>query len=190
MMKRLLFTFKLLAILLVVDACLKCKADPLPYYDFEEIILYSENGVNEVLNGETFLFTSRMGDVYYLASNDFSLNLTSNAIAREECPTDGWEGFKYGIDSISITSSSDWDSTHRAGTNLDELVYFKRVWNNGEEYGLLSEARNFYIIKENGSSFEIRTSPTENLKHVFHLIYYKSSGETVEGATDTITWVP
>lgn len=189
-MKRLLFAFKLFAILLVVDACLKCKGDPLPYYDFNKIILYSENGVNEVLNGETFLFTSRMDDVYYLASNNFSLNLISTAMAREECPSDGYEGFKYGIDSISIISSSDWDSTHPAGTNLDELVYFKSIWNDSGEYGLLSEARNFYIIKENGSSFQIKTSPAEDLKHVFHLTYYKSNGETVEGYTDTITWVP
>jgi len=41
-----------------------------------------------------------------------------------------------------------------------------------------------------GVEFVIKDAPVEDLKHVFRLTYYKSTGEAVEGSTDTITWVP
>ncbi|WP_417592769.1 hypothetical protein [Owenweeksia hongkongensis] len=191
-MKRLLFTLKLLAVLLVVDACFKCEGDPLPYSDFKELqINYWGSWNNEIPIGEEFNFVVYPAEIIYMVSNNTGLNLISSAWAREECPQDGHRGFKYGIDSVRVISSANWDVDHFAGSSLNEFVYLEQWWDNAlDDTVMLSEVSEIPILQYTGMAFQIRTSPTVDLKHVFHLTYYKSNGETVEGFTDTITWVP
>jgi len=191
-MKRLFFTFKLLAVLLVVDACLKCKGDPLPYYDFSALrINYWESGRQEILIGETFTFVVYLDDIKYLASDETGINFVSRAWAREECPSDGYQGIKYPLDSIRVESSTNWDTNYSAGMSLNEFVYLEQWWSNaGADTVTLSDLGGIPMLQYTGVAFQIRTSPSEDLEHVFQLTYYKSNGETVEGFTDTITWVP
>lgn len=189
-MKRLLFTFKLLAVLLVVDACLKCKDDPLPFYDFNSLAFYySADGIKDVKVGTEFTFIVNLAGLEYMANSGRDLDIIPSAVAREECPSDGYRGVKFLVDSINIKSLEDWDVDHPAGTSLNDLTYFKPLYATWEDYELLSDTSSFSLIKEKGCSFQIKTSPTEDLKHVFQLTYYKSNGEIVEGILDTITWI-
>jgi len=186
-MKRLLFTFKLLAILLIVDACLKCEEVTKPYFDFKSL---SVSGLEEsVAEGEEFSFIVYMEDVYYIASAGHSFNLISTVLAREECNSDGYMGYKYGLDSVRVESSGDWDSIHPVGSSLNDIVYIRQWWSYEEEYKLLAES-GLVLQQGRGVEFVIKDAPVEDLKHVFRLTYYKSTGEAVEGSTDTITWVP
>lgn len=189
-MKRLLFTFKLLAILLVVDACLKCDEVYRPYFDFKTLSVYSSEPSKEVQIGSEFNFRVNLESVYYLASGEYSLGFINSSLAREECLSNGYLGYKYGLDSITVKSSGTWDLEHSAGASLNDIVYARQWWADEDGFELLSEY-NSVILRENRSiEFQIKTSPTEDLKHIFHITYYKSNGEIVEGTTDTITWVP
>lgn len=188
-MKRLLFTFKLLAILLVVDACLKCD-DVLPYFDFQEMSFHYRNG-KEIYVEQDFVLIVSLDDVSYLANVKNNFSLIPSAVATEPCPRNGYDGIKHPLDSIRIVSHANWDSTHQAGSHLNDLFYVEQWWDyDGESHISLPSNQGIPIVENKSTVFQIRTSPTEDLKHVFQLTYYKSNGEIVEGTTDTITWVP
>lgn len=187
-----IFTIKLFAVILLVDACLKCDDDVLLYYDFKSIAFNFWYGTT-VENGEPLTFGVDWDDRVYLANKNYSFNLISSSWATENCPRPGENGLKYGIDSLIVISSSDWDSAHPSGSSLNDLVYFKHTWDNAEEEGytlLLSEGSYYAANFQRGTGFQIKAVPTQDMKHLLRFTYYKSNGESVEGITDTITWVP
>ena len=188
-MKRLYFTVKLLAVLLVVDACLKCNDDVLPYFDYQELTMHYRNG-KEIYVGRDFVLSVRLDGFNYLAENN-SFGMIPTMMATQPCTRNGYDGVKYPLDSVRIISESDWDPDHPAGNSLNDVFYVEQWWDyDGEEYIQLGSNQGIPLVEAGSTVFQARTFPAQSLEHVFHLTYYKSNGELVEGVTDTITWVP
>lgn len=190
--KRILFSIKLFAVLFVFDACVKCTEANLPYYELYKTFAIDYPEGTSLFVGDTFRFDVELNAINFIADNSYSLNIISASLAAKDCPPNGHLGIKNSeIDSISVVSYNDWDSTHLAGSSLNDLVYFKPYWDSDSiDFQLLIDADipGFEFVEQTRSSFKFETSPALDKEHVFEITYYKSNGEILQNRTTDINW--
>lgn len=151
------------------------------YYDYDGIETTVNNPV--VAENDSLSFGYRQLNIDYIAAK---LNLNySAAYAAVDCDQ-GYDGAKYPLARISVTSDTDFDETHPAGTELNDLIYVK----GGTVEGIAAEGRltDFQPSEINYLYMYINERPAYNIPHKFTIEVEKSNGEIYSDTSQEIMW--
>lgn len=171
----------------LVTSCLNCP-DLNSYYDFSSLDIEYPNGTS-ISESQDFTLILSESEISYLSDNrKFKLDLLSSAWATEKCPEPGHLGKKFKIDEIMITSDSDWDESHPAGTALNDIVQFGLTidGSNIQYNQFLSDINDFGEFNF-GYYFKFDT-PAQDTEHTFSIEVKKSNGASVSITTNLVSW--
>lgn len=131
---------------------------------------------------ENFGMTLFADDVQYMSIfRDFGFKET----VAFDCDK-GWGGMKHHIVEVSITSASDFDSTHASNVPLTDLFEYEVFLGEGQiEYRNLNELNDY---SSDNLTLRLVARPSLELTHVFKVNVTKSNGEILEVGTKEITW--
>lgn len=166
----------------LVTSCLNCP-DVNAYYDFSSMDAEYPNGTSISGSQDFILILSESGISYLSDNRNFKFDLLSSARATEECPEQGHLGKKFKIDEINITSDSDWDESHLAGTALNDLVQFGSTIQYDQ---FLSDVNDFGEFNF-GYYFKF-DAPAQDTEHTFNIQVKKSNGVSVSLTTNLVSW--
>ena len=171
----------------LVTSCLNCP-DVNAYYDFSSLDAEYPNGTN-ISGSQDFILILSESEISYLSDNrNFKFELISSAWATEECPEQGHLGKKFKIDEIIITSDSDWDEFHPAGTALNDIVQFGSTIDDFtiQDNQFLSDINDFGEFNF-GYYFKFNI-PAQDTEHAFNIQVKKSNGGSVSLTTNLVSW--
>ena len=181
----------LLSIVLVSFIATSCCEDvELPYYDFQSVQFNYDPGF-EVAANENFVLYFYDFDRTFLAQKNHHFSLIPKAYATQPCPTNGEFGRKYSVTDISITTLQDYDATHLAGSNIDDLVSVRYYNLPTYDYDTAFLAQIVDTNTLNGTyslQFGIRPTSTDSIRFV--LAITKENQEVILDTTEFITWLP
>jgi hypothetical protein len=158
----------------VIPSCDPCDHDPVPnYFDIEGISLVNREGVtsssnlpikdSSSVNFENYWFTMDFGVSYFFGqasepNSSFQLNMMGSALACRY-PDKGYQGAQEKIESLTITTLNDFDDTHLAGSNINDLLNIFDI-NSGMQDLDDYLGKNISYIKNVRMLFELKEKPT------------------------------
>lgn len=160
-----------------------CKCPEERYFDYKRINIEVAEAYISLNN--RLLFIVNPEDRYFLAQKNSTLNWGFCAYATSVCEP-GYDGEKYPITHIYISSNSDFDSNHLAGTELNNLI--KVYGTNSEGEYVFGYLKDFEISKINPWYIYIESRPEIDKKHIFTIKFKKLNGEIVSGISEEVTW--
>lgn len=103
------------------------------------------------------------------------------------CIPNGWEGLKFSIENLTITSDADFAEQAPAGTDLS-TVFEVRDPQTNETVPLQSvQDKSTLFFPEEGVIFTLLTPPSADQIHTF-TIEIEKNGAILQASTDAITW--
>lgn len=171
----------------LVTSCLNCP-DVNAYYDFSSLDAEYPNGTSISVSQDFILILSESEISFVTDNRKFNFDLLSSAWATEECPEQGHLGKKFKIDEIIITSDSDWDEFHSAGTALNDIIQFgSTIDGSNIQYDQFLNDVNDFGEFNFGYYFKFNV-PTQDTEHIFNIQVMKSNGVSVGLTTNLISW--
>lgn len=150
------------------------------FYDYSRMYV-TESSLSVGID-EDFRMTLIADDIHYMSGlSGFGFNET----LAFDCDK-GWGGMKHNIVEVSITSSSNFDSTHFSNETLVDLFDYELFVGDGKsEFRSLSELNDY---SSDHLTLRIAARPGMDLSHSFEVKVTKSNGEVIEVMTNEITW--
>lgn len=130
------------------------------------------------------MFQIQIDDIDYLGFNRLTSSLIPTTSAAD-CDK-GWDGTKYPIMKIEITSSSDFNDDYPSGSLLNNLVT-AYAWSEGNIYHHISLS-DLNLTKGFQSRMHISPRPSLSQDHVLTFKLHKSNGEIVSFESENIHW--
>lgn len=150
------------------------------YYNYDGIEATVDNPV--VAEKDSLSFGYRQLNIDYMAAK---LNLNySAAYAGVDCDK-GYDGPKFPLVRISVTSDTDFDETHPAGTELNDLIYVRAGTVEGIAEGRLTDLQPSEI---NYLYMYINERPADNMPQKLTIEVEKSNGEIYSDTSQEIVW--
>ena len=192
---KILFVFATYFCLLLFDSCsnpddgLNCGGgNQPPFYDFQSLNITPNQ--NEISIGDQLELTLELSEFSYLAFHrpTFSLGLINKAYGCSPLPP-GYDGPKFPIEKIELTSDQNFNNDFPADSSLNELVVLKYF----NDIVPLTQADmnqiNFEEPENTQKILTIEATPDElNIEHTFTLKITKSNGDIVENSISGIVW--
>ncbi|MFT6323384.1 MAG: hypothetical protein ACJAWO_000936 [Halieaceae bacterium] len=129
-------------------------------------------------------------EVRYLTLAKPSFNLFPMAYALS-CESEGYRGLKNAVSLIEITSNQDFDSTHLAGTSLNDL-FLMELYNSEKTFVPITASNMKLIFNLAQYSLEqrliITTKPDSLTAHLFTIKMYISNGRFLNATSPEVTW--
>lgn len=175
MKKKILIAFFVLNLAGFISCC-----GNLTYYDYDGIKTKVDNPI--VAENDSLSFGYRQVNRNYMAAK-VNLNYDA-AYAAVDCDK-GSGGPKYPLVRISVTSDTDFDETHPAGTELNDLIYVRAGTVEGIAEGRLTDLQPSEI---NYLYMYINERPADNIPHKFTIEVEKSNGEIYSDTSQEIVW--
>lgn len=158
----------------VIPSCDPCDHDPVPnYFDIEGLSMVNREGVaynnnlpiedSSSVNFENYWFTIDFDVSYYFGQtvkreSAFELNIINSALACRYHDK-GYLGSQEKIDSLTVTTLNDFDDTHLAGSNINDLLKIYNI-NTQTMQDLNSYlGNNISYIKKVRMLFELKKKP-------------------------------
>lgn len=183
MLKKLIFGGIVYLGLLGVSSCF---CDPVqPYIDFENLILYAQNP--DLKYGDS-LFINLEPEAPIFLSQQIVDAVSPNKTFALSCPHDGENGMKYKIVDFNIVSLHDFDSTHLAGTSLNDVFYSGSVSNSILLSDTTFKPQERFPFTYGMESIYLPVSPKIDSSHIFQITIQKANGTTITSQTQLITW--
>ena len=162
-----------------------CFCDPVPpYVDFSEIEVHTLD--SELGHGDSLIFYVEPKEPLFI-SQRISQAISFPQAFATSCPHPGDQGMKFPVESMIITSNQDFDSTHKAGQNLNDLFLIGTYtdWAPVNDSLLNSNIVNFgwYEVQ-----LLLTHSPSLGADHTFRIELSKSNQEIIVGSSEKITW--
>lgn len=153
------------------------------YYDFNRASIKVKNYF--LADNDSLEFQIQIDDIDYMGFNQLKPLLIPTASAGMDCEK-GWDGMKYPITKIEITSSSDFSTDYPAGSLLNDIVT-AYTWLEGNTY-LYVSLNDIEVSKAFQSRMHILLRPTLSQDHVLTFRLHKSNGEVVSFESENIHW--
>ncbi len=179
MKKQILTLFLIFNLLPLFNGC-KCPDEK--YFDYKSLKIIADTYIS---SSNRLAISVKFTDIYYLVQKSPTLNLGFCAYAKSVCEQ-GYKGEKYPITHIFVSSNSDFDNNHIAGSELNDLI--KVYGTNSEGLYILGYLKDFEISKINPSYMFIESRPEIDKKHIFTVKFKKSNGDIVSGVSEEVTW--
>ncbi len=184
-MKKVLFLFFVVYAGIVLDAC-RCKDVHFPYYDFQAFSFTYPNSLR-ISSNSYAAFTIQHSEVVYYANNSIYEPLLglSFAYGTQPCPTDGYLGLKYHLDSVQYFTLNNFDSTHLKGSSIIDIVKLGQYNVSTGVYDLVSlpnpidEGNMFY-----SSYLGIETRPSISDSLIVEVVAYRNNNTVVRDTTE------
>lgn len=184
MKKKIMIAFFTLNLLGFVS-CFNC--DQYRYYDYTGIEVKIHNPIVALSDSLGFGYTYE--GMRYTADT-FTLKHFANNAYAFDCDK-GYDGAKYLLQRISVTSNKDFDEAHPAGTELNDLIsvtaHTKSTGTGEYIYvkGYLSESQpsdvyHYYMY--------LKARPQVNKMHRFTIEVEKSNGKVYHDTSEEIIW--
>lgn len=158
----------------VIPSCDPCDHDPVPnFFDIEGLSLVNREGVtfssnlpikdSLSVNFEDYWFTMDFEVSYFFGQtverrSSFELNMMNSALACRY-PEKGHQGSQEKIETLTITTLNDFDDTHLAGSNINDLLNIFDI-NSGIQDLDDYLGKNVSYIKRQRMLFELKEKPT------------------------------
>lgn len=178
-----IFTLNLFSFL----SCLSC--DEYRFYDYTGIEVVVSNPIIN-LEDESLLIKVHFKGGHFLAQtnkmNNFGNSLYAYSLYAYDCDK-GFDGDKYPLTRISITSDSDFNDEYLADNELNDIVYVRGTNANGE-YDILDKVSNFHPSQINIGYLYIYLKPELDKTHKITIEIEKSNGEILSATSEEIIW--
>lgn len=177
MKKKILILVFTLNILGVIGCCRDVQ-----YFNYSGIEVEIRNPV--VAINDSLSFGYGMTNFEYLAvSNPFSY--FSNAIYALEC-NKGYNGDKYPLVRISVTSDTDFDAEHPAGTELNDIIYTRGT--SGGEYDVYGTLPELDPSTIDTYYMYLKAKPDNDNLHKLTIVIERVNGDVYSSASEGIVW--
>ncbi len=164
-------------------SCLEKRCSNFQYYDFNIAHIDIRNKI--VTPSDSLVFQILIDDTEFMGFNQSNSILIPSATAGFDCDK-GWDGMKYPITKIEITSSSDFSADYPAGSLLNDIVT-AYTWLEGNTYHYIS-LNDLELSKRFQSRMHISLRPTLSQDHVLTFKLHKSNGKIVSFESENIHW--
>lgn len=170
----LVFTLNLLG---VIGCCGDVK-----YFNYSGIEVEVRNPVVAVNDSLSFGYKVT-GSEYLAITKPFSL--FSNAAYALECDK-GYGGDKYPLVRISVTSDTDFDAEHPAGTELNNIIYTRGT--SGGEYDVYGTLPEFDPSTVNTYYMYLKAKPDNDNPHKLTIEIERVNGDVYSNTSEEIVW--
>lgn len=170
--------------------CPMCNCpDTVPYTRWNEFALLPDEA-SYVADADSLNFTLEVIEIEYLAQESRKTYGGDAAMACS-CAENGWNGFKYPLDSVRFTTRSDWDADHPAGSSLNDITqYFDynysglgpAQWVDFDDPTVLRGYEYEYFF-----NFRFTAGPAVLGNYEVEATIYYSNGASLEGQSMTMT---
>ncbi|GGB76509.1 hypothetical protein GCM10007424_15650 [Flavobacterium suaedae] len=161
-------------------ACFNC--EEWKYIDYNGIEVEVRNPVVSVNDSLSFGYKTT-GSEYLAITKSFSH--FSNTVYAFDCDK-GYGGDKYPLVSISITSDTDFDETHPAGTELNDIIYTRGTIEG--EYGVYGTLPEFDPSTINTYYMYLKAIPNNDNPHRFTIEIERVNGDVMTATSEEIVW--
>jgi len=159
-----------------------------PFYDFKSLIISPNQ--NEISNGEKLELTIQLDELEYLTfvQPKFSFGLLNKAYGCTPLPP-GYDGPKFPIATIEVSSNQDFNSDNLANSLLNKFITLRYF----DELIPLDQANidqlNFIEADHSTKGLILETTPDSlNIEHTFTIKITKSNGEIIENSVSGVVW--
>jgi len=180
--KILLVTF-LVGALSPFFSCFEKRCSNFQYYDFNIAHVDLRNKI--VTLSDSLVFQILIDDTKFMGFNQSNSILIPTASAMMDCDK-GWDGMKYPITKIEITSCSDFSTDYPAGSLLNDIVT-AYTWLEGNSYQYIP-LNDLELSKRFQSRMHISPRPSLSQDHVLTFRLHKSNGEVISFESENIHW--
>ena len=161
-----------------------CFCDPaLPYFDFNQMSVLVNKPL--VTDSDTLSFQLKPEETRFLSQQLLQIIQPSYALALS-CEHPGYEGMKYPITEIKITSTNNFDSTHLAGSSLNDLFFLDHI----SEFISINDSSitaHQLFNSRYATTLFLLAKPTIDSTHVFEFELIKQNGVVVE-QSELVVW--
>ena len=160
-----------------------CKCPPERYFDYKSLIVKAEKTF--ISSNDRLMLRIGIAEIEYLVKSTNYVGFGGYAYATSVC-NKGYDGEKYPIVKIYVSSNSDFNDNYLAGNELIDLIKVYGRNSNGDYiFGYLKD---FSIKDINPWYLYIEERPTISKKHTFTIKFEKSNGEIVYGISPEVLW--
>jgi len=191
---KVLFIFSVFFFAMLLDACddnglgVDCNCPAVdPFFDFDYLGFLNYD--LEIDSTEFFEFEISPTGLEFFANvckkNHFSFSLMPELMACS-CIGNGFEGMKFPIESLTLTSNANWSEELVAGEDLSDLLFVNLNGNLESTNTFLGDP--FLLTVYTTTLLQISDRPSGDNEHVLTLVLNKTNGESVVLELPKVTW--
>ena len=182
-MRTILVFLSLVGSSILFSGCPLCDCpDVVPYTRWNSYMIRPDQA-GYPTEADSLNFTLEVMEMQYLAQAQTAPSYKGDAAMACSCIDDGWNGFKYPLDSVVFRTSSEWNTDFPAGSSLGDItqIYtyngdWQNVWMDFDDPTLVSGNNYEYFYY-----FRFTEGPEEAGEYEVTSTIYYSNGASLDG---------